>query len=211
VDAGSEMMRQKHANWELDTQSAFVHEVVFAHSRIVCSQFIYFDLLPPCEANLETPRRELRTQISSMMHPMTTTLLKGHRKLTLTLLLMVSENASHPQSREVSVRCSKVANIIGMLTLLNNLDDDANEKRLARLARLEKENKKMKVKLLKASKEAAKSKSISLTLRALTVIYLQTRLASKTVMTRTIALKVKMHPKLTSQLDSRHRYVLLTD
>ncbi|KAN0114045.1 hypothetical protein V8E52_007021 [Russula decolorans] len=28
------MMRQKHANWELDTQSAFVHEVVFAHSRI---------------------------------------------------------------------------------------------------------------------------------------------------------------------------------
>ncbi|KAN0116252.1 hypothetical protein V8E52_006077 [Russula decolorans] len=52
------MMRQKHANWELDTQSAFVHEVVFAHSRIVCSQFIYFDLLPPCEANLETPRAQ---------------------------------------------------------------------------------------------------------------------------------------------------------
>ncbi|KAN0103761.1 hypothetical protein V8E52_011657 [Russula decolorans] len=40
-----------------------------------------------------------------------------------------------------------------------SIDDDANEKRLARLAKLEKENKKMKVKLLKASKEAAKNKA----------------------------------------------------
>lgn len=48
-----------------------------------------------------------------------------------------------------------------MLILLNHLDEDAANKKLARLAKLEKENKKMKVKLLKASKEAAKSKFIS--------------------------------------------------
>ncbi|KAN0102378.1 hypothetical protein V8E52_012009, partial [Russula decolorans] len=113
------MMRQKHANWELDTQSAFVHEVVFAHSRIVCSQFIYFDLLPPCEANLETPRAQ-------KANPNVVT--NGKRK--------------HVAS-----------------TKQGSIDDDANEKRLARLAKLEKENKKMKVKLLKASKEAAKNKA----------------------------------------------------
>lgn len=58
------------------------------------------------------------------------------------------------------VRC-KAVDMIGMLILLNHLDEDAANKKLARLAKLEKENKKMKVKLLKASKEAAKSKFIS--------------------------------------------------
>lgn len=78
---------------------------------------------------------------------------------------MVSKNTLRLQSSEVSVRRSKAdrvcADIIGFLTFSNYLDEDAVEKRLERLARLEKENKKMKVKLLKASKEAAKSTFIS--------------------------------------------------
>lgn len=150
------MMRWSHGDTPIGNpsqtqKSAFVHNVVFAHLRVVV-QFIHPNLSPPWEANLETPRRKLPTQIS-MIHPMMTS-------LTLTSL-MVSENALRLQSREVSVRCSKVAKIVRMLTLLDDLDDDATEKRLARLARLEKENKKMKVKLLKASKEAAKSKFTS--------------------------------------------------
>jgi hypothetical protein len=48
-----------------------------------------------------------------------------------------------------------------MLTLLNYLDEETVDKRLERLTRLEKENKKMKIKLLRASKEAAKSEFIS--------------------------------------------------
>jgi hypothetical protein len=115
----------------------------------------------PWEANPKTPRRTLWPQSPSMIHPMMTFpgLSKENRRLTLGSL-KVNENVSRPQSKEVLVR-SKAGDIMRMLTLSNYLDNDAAEKKLERLARLEKENKKMKVKLLKASKEAAKSRFIS--------------------------------------------------
>ena len=95
------------ADQEWDTQStnSLFHNLAtnaFVHMRIVCSQTIHLDSLPPCqwEASLEKTKQNSSTWISSTARPMMVmSLPKGHIR-TVTPAKVASENASRLQSRE---------------------------------------------------------------------------------------------------------------